>query len=117
MTKSATALTLRRTTFDGVVRPDDYGVWWRGRDIGRIHLTTQSVPPQWVWAINIAMAIPPSCRGNSPTLDEAKADFRKAWDKFLPTITEADLQEAWKTEDEAEARAQRQRERSGRLPR
>jgi hypothetical protein len=35
-------LTLRRTTFDGDVRPDDYDVRWRGRDIGGIEVSGEA---------------------------------------------------------------------------
>jgi len=109
-----TGLTLRRTVIAGTVCEDDYDVRWRGRDIGRIHLAIQTVPPQWWWGINLPVPVGHRHYGMTPTFDEAKTAFKAAWEKFLPTLTEADLEYAWKLRDEAEARAQRQRERAGR---
>lgn len=82
-------LTLRRTVIAGDVLENDYDVREYGRDIGRIRLGHGlRAEMHWFWTINIPLPIPSYCSGKADTLDEAKDQFRKAWETFRATLTD-----------------------------
>jgi hypothetical protein len=57
----------------------DYAVLEDGQRIGRIRLTTERMPPVWLWNVTIHLTggLP---MGSSRDLDTAKADFKAAWE-------------------------------------
>jgi hypothetical protein len=100
-------LLLRPTVIGGDKLTDDYCVFHDGRRIGRIRLATEREGSQgtvYDWMVNIPIAIPPGCRGTSGSLDEAKKNFKTAWERFLPTLTEDKVKHWHETQDAAEAR-------------
>jgi hypothetical protein len=43
--------------------------------------------PGWDWTINPPLPIPPWGNGCADNLDQAKAAFRAAWERFYATLT------------------------------
>ena len=85
-------LTMRRTVIAGRYLDDDFCAFDDRLRVGRILLHPQTPQgPQWAWHINIDAPIPGWCNGHCLTLEEAKAEFRAAWDNFKPTLGEAKL--------------------------
>lgn len=97
-------LTLRRTVIAGDTLENDYDVREDGRDIGRIRLGAGlRAEMHWFWTINIPLPIPAYCSGKADTLDEAKDQFRKAWETFRATLTDERV-ERWHHLQDAAAR-------------
>jgi len=77
-------LILRRTCRSS---DDDYDVLFKGAVVGRIYKDRAVANPElrWLWSIT---AIRPRPRrpvqmdGRAPTIGEAKAQFRAAWEAF-----------------------------------
>jgi hypothetical protein len=67
----------------GTWGPDDYDVIQDGRDIGRIFKPRAGAPDgtPWMWTITGAIVTP--SHGFCASLDEAKAEFAKAWRAWL----------------------------------
>jgi len=66
---------------------DDYDVLSEGEVVGRIYEDTTAGNPKlrWFWSIlwsNVGTRRPVWNNGRAPTLDEAKAEFRRAWEAF-----------------------------------
>lgn len=65
----------------------DYCVYSGGLNIGRLYedITTTQPQSRWLWAINGVHAGPTVMQltGRAATLDEAKEQMRKNWDKWL----------------------------------
>ena len=68
-------LTLR------LIGQNDYSIREDGQPIGRIRFTHERTPGIWLWHIQMhAPGLSPL--GSARTLDEAKAAFRAAWERF-----------------------------------
>ena len=67
------------------MRGEDFDVLAEGKVVGRIYEdASASTPPEmrWFWSVTaIVPAIPNVTNGHAPTIDEAKAKFREAWEK------------------------------------
>jgi hypothetical protein len=85
-------LTLRRTIIAGQYCEDDFSCYDDGLCVGRI-LLHRSTPqgPQWAWHVNLTVPLPGGANGRCASLEDAKAAFREAWDRFKPTISAAKL--------------------------
>jgi hypothetical protein len=57
--------------------------------------------PGWTWAINPSLPIPTWGTGQAPR--EAKAAFRKAWERFHPSLTPHAI-EHWHRHQDAKAK-------------
>jgi hypothetical protein len=86
--------TLRRTVIGGDVLDNDYCVMREGRKIGRIREATErfGFNPSWTWAINSPLPIPTWGNGSALSLEEAKAAFSEAWERFYATLTPHDIE-------------------------
>jgi hypothetical protein len=75
-------LALRRTVFlDGERRPDDYEVRHDGRTVGRIYRVRSTGRELWQWTwIGWGPSRGPN-GGVADSLAEAKAAFRRAWER------------------------------------
>jgi hypothetical protein len=87
------ALTLRPTVIGGDRLKNDFCVYLEGRSVGRIKLSENHVQrvDTWRWHINPPLPIPPWGNGSAPTLEQAKVDFREAWDRFYASLTPEDI--------------------------
>ncbi|UPJ25885.1 hypothetical protein [Bradyrhizobium sp. CW1] len=89
-------LTLRGTVIGGERCQDDYEVLWRGLSIGRIRRANGSAGTE-LWAWNCWLAGRP-CKadeaGGGASLNDAKAQFRKVWQRIRARLTEADIARA-----------------------
>jgi len=74
------------------------------RPVGRIRLahgrTGQS--EGWDWSINVPLPIPSWGVGRTGSLDEARVDFRRAWERFYAALTPHDIQHWHHHQDAAE---------------
>lgn len=106
-------LSLRRTVIGGDVLDNDYCVIREGRSIGRIHEATErfGFNPGWTWAINPPLPIPPWGSGQAPSLEQAKAELREAWERFYETLTPDDIEHWHHHQDAAAGRARERWER------
>lgn len=89
-------LTMRPTVIGGERCQDDYEVLWRGMSIGRIRRADASSQSElWAWTCWLGGR---PCKadeaGGGASLDEAKAQFRKAWQRIRAEINEADIARA-----------------------
>jgi hypothetical protein len=86
-------LKLRPTIIGGETSPNDFTVIVEGRRVGRIRQAEERIGhnPGWDWSINPPLPIPTWCVGSEDTLDQAKAAFREAWERFYATLTVEDL--------------------------
>ena len=83
-------LTLRPTVIGGDKIENDFVVIFEGRSIGRIREATERSGhhPGWDWTIQILVPLPlGSGHGSVAGFEEAKAAFRKAWERIYPTLT------------------------------
>lgn len=89
--------------------PDDYAVWSKRREIGRIRfaLDASASDRSWEWYIVIPMALPEWASGAAKDRDEAIRAFSAAWGRFLQEMQPQRLQRAWLLEDAALMRAAR----------
>ena len=99
-------LSLRPTVIAGETGENDYGVMFERRRIGRIREANErsGFNPGWTWAINPPLPIPTWGAGQASTLNEAKAAFREAWERFYASLTPHDIQH-WHHHPDARARA------------
>jgi hypothetical protein len=67
-------LTLR------LIAPNDYSVHEDGQRIGRIHYASERMRELWLWTVVVTIPGPPF--GSARTLDAAKAQFKRAWERF-----------------------------------
>lgn len=67
-------LTLR------LIAPNDYTVHDDGQLIGRIRYTRERSPGFWMWTCIVTL--PGAPFGGAPTLENAKARFKEAWETF-----------------------------------
>ena len=63
--------------------PDDYAVLDDGRKVGRIVREKLPSGMMWVWFLQTAPVAPPPNNGICDTLDEAKAEFRARYERYL----------------------------------
>lgn len=78
--------TLRPTNISGETREDDWEVRYNGETIGRIYRTKwHPTDIQWFWTITAVFA--PAAgfiqKARTATLDEAKAEVKANWNKWL----------------------------------
>ena len=67
---------------------NDFVVIFEGRSIGRIRQADEHrAYPGWDWTINPPLPVPSWCAGSEDSLEQAKAAFREAWEKFYATLT------------------------------
>lgn len=89
-------LTLRVTVIGGERCQDDYEVLWRGMSIGRIRRANGSAGTE-LWAWNCWLGGRP-CKadeaGGGASLDDAKAQFREAWQQIRAGLSEAQIARA-----------------------
>jgi hypothetical protein len=86
-------LSLRPTVIGGDRLDNDYVVIREGREIGRIREATErsGINPGWTWAVNPPLPIPTWANGFAISLDQAKVEFKRAWDRFYATLTPHDI--------------------------
>jgi hypothetical protein len=65
------ALTLR------MIGVNDYAVHEDGQQIGRIRFASERNPGIWLWQVQVHIPGPPF--GSAKNLDEAKQNFKTAW--------------------------------------
>jgi hypothetical protein len=82
-------LILRPTIMAGDRLKNDFEVFFEERRVGRIMLTVGSVGqnPSWDWHVNPPLPVPSWCKGSEPDLDQAKAAFREAWERFYSSLS------------------------------
>jgi hypothetical protein len=100
-------LLLRPTVIaDGKLK-DDYCVFHKDRCIGRIRLADERSwqGVVWQWHITPLLPIPSWCNGNAASLDEAKSEFKEAWDRFYAFLTPEQIEGWHRAEDIAKANA------------
>lgn len=87
---AATTLFFRPTVIGGHILVDDYIVRQNFRDIGRIRFAAERSCSLWVaiwvWHVTLPRSVPAWCNGSAASLDEAKVEFRDAWERYLPTL-------------------------------
>jgi hypothetical protein len=68
---------------------NDFVVLFEGRSVGRIRQADERYGhnPGWDWAINPPLPIPPWGNGSTDSFEQAKAEFRDAWERFYATLT------------------------------
>jgi hypothetical protein len=100
------ALTLRPTVIGGDRLKNDFCVYLEGRSIGRIKLAENHVQhvETWRWNINPPLPVPDWCNGSAPTLEQAKADFRTAWERFYASLTDDAIKHWHQVQDAARRR-------------
>lgn len=80
-------LTLRHTVIGGETADGDYCVYEDGKAIGRIRLGT-GLNGQHRWYWNVTVNDPKrTANGWEESFEEAKAAFRKAWERTSPTTS------------------------------
>ena len=77
------------TVLTGEKLKDDYCVFHEGWCVGRIMLARERSwqGDAWEWHVNPPLPIPPWCNGSAESLEEAKAEFRAAWERFYASLT------------------------------
>ena len=82
-------LTLRPTVIAGDRLKDDFSVYFDGQRVGRIKFASERTghTPSWDWHINPPLPIRPWCNGTEDDLEQAKAEFREAWERFYASLT------------------------------
>ena len=79
---------LRPTIIGGDNLGNDFVVLFEGRSIGRIRQADEHrAYPGWDWTINPPLPVPSWCAGSEDSLEQAKAAFREAWERFYLTLT------------------------------
>ena len=94
-------MKLRSTTIGGEQLDDDYIVRADGRSVGRIRLSSARVSQAqvWIWCITVPLPIPTWGEGIASSLEEAKAAFKTAWDKFSAALSYDDVRRWHSTQD------------------
>lgn len=105
-------LFLRPTVIAGDKLENDYGVIHEGRTVGRIRLATERarLQPGWDWHITVPLPVHPWCNGTADDLEGAKADFRKAWERFYAGLDAKSIELWHHTQDAAKGRFGRSKE-------
>jgi hypothetical protein len=102
------ALKLRPMSFEGIPYEDDWLVISRGLVVGRI-LKQGGVPmgkPDWWWGVNFDQRPQGGDgKGTGRDLDDCKRQFKVAWDRLRAGLSEADVEAATRSQDEADRRA------------
>jgi len=82
-------LLLRPTAIAGDKLDNDYCVIHDGRSVGRIRLATEQSwqGVVWTWHVDPPLPIPPWFNGTADSLEEAKAQFESAWERFYAGLT------------------------------
>ena len=79
-------LTLRRTNLSRDPDAQDWTIHEDGEDIGRLYEDQNASRPElrWFWSITVLGPARHRMRtdGRAPTLEQAKAEFNAAWDRF-----------------------------------
>jgi hypothetical protein len=79
-------LTLRPTRLSRDPDAQDWTVREDGAEIGRLYEDDTASRPenQWFWSITVMGPARHQMKtdGRAPTLEQAEADFRTAWDRF-----------------------------------
>jgi hypothetical protein len=85
--------------------------------VGTISVGNPNAAPQWQWRCGFYPGSEPGeCKaGTSPTLDQARTDFERAWQVFSAKRTEADYQ-AWRDQGAWTAEKYRRFDRGERMP-
>jgi hypothetical protein len=80
---------LRRTVMGGDTLTNDYCVFHKDRLIGRIKRADERSwqGGRWQWNVNPPLPIPSWCNGDAASLDEAKREFKEAWERFYASLT------------------------------
>lgn len=93
---------------------NDYRILEGEQTIGRLRYTKERIPGRWAW--NCVVLIPGPPYGVSDTIEEAKADFKRAWIMFKAKHSPEELQAAFDHynikkpwQDEPDRRPRRQR--------
>jgi hypothetical protein len=86
-------LSLRATIIGGDRLEDDFQVIRDGRRIGRIRRAPERVGhnPGWDWTIGVPLPVPAWGHGSAGSLEDAKAAFRQAWEKFYAGLRPEDI--------------------------
>ncbi len=82
-------LTLRKTVIGGETLTDDYVVVHGSSRVGRIRLATERNwrGAIWVWNVNPPLPVPLWCNGAEGSIEQAKAAFKAAWERFYASLT------------------------------
>ena len=85
---------LHPTVIAGDQLKDDYCVFRKDRRIGRIRRADERSwqGERWEWNVNSPLPIPSWCNGNADSLDEAKSEFKAAWERFYESLTPQDIE-------------------------
>jgi homospermidine synthase len=106
MTESWTLKSTTALMSWGINHPGaDWTVLRNDEGVGRIYIRTSNPPGSEPWAWFVTRALPEVASGIAWTLDEAKRDWREAWDRIVAKHGEAAVDKALET-----ARAARQRQ-------
>jgi hypothetical protein len=94
-------LLLRPTVLTGKKLEDDYCVIHDGRSVGRIRLASERSGHGvvWHWYVNPPLPIPPWCRGDAESLEDAKTKFKAAWERFYASLTPELIKHWHRTDD------------------
>jgi hypothetical protein len=97
------AYTLRKTLIGGETKPNDYEVMHEGRSVGRIREAGERIghAPGWDWTITIPLPLPAWGHGSEDGFDQAKAAFRKAWERFYSGLSAEQIERWHKTQNDA----------------
>ncbi|MBR0871391.1 hypothetical protein JQ633_13570 [Bradyrhizobium tropiciagri] len=87
-------LFLRPIVIAGDKLNDDFVVVNGDRHVGRIRLASERKARVWVYIITVPLPIPAYENGRAHDLEEAKASFRAAWERFYSGLT-PDSMEHW----------------------
>ncbi|WP_425905139.1 hypothetical protein [Nitrobacter sp. TKz-YC02] len=98
---------LRPTVIAGDKLKDDYCVFQKDRCIGRIRLADERSwqGVVWQWHVTPLLPIPSWCNGNAASLDEAKGEFKEAWERFSASLTPEQIEGWHRAEDIAKTNA------------
>jgi hypothetical protein len=99
---------LRPTVIAGDQPKDDYCVFHTDRLIGRIRLADERSwqGVVWQWNVNPLLPIPSWRNGNAGSLDEAKSEFKAAWERFYASLTPEQIKGWHQTEDRVMGRSE-----------
>lgn len=87
---------MRRAVIGGETAPGDFIVIWDELPIGRIHKTTgMGGKDAFNWSCALPNVPQPSNhRGRATTLEQAKDEFRRAWDDLKSQVSYDQIREA-----------------------
>jgi hypothetical protein len=98
---------LRPNVIAGDQMKDDYCVFHKDRLIGRIRRADERSwqDERWEWNVNPLLPTPSWCNGDADSLDEAKSEFKEAWERFYASLTPEQIEGWHRAEDIARANA------------